>query len=459
MEPSQQATNRFQALNYLAWLLLGAGCLFLLFSLFVYGLGEPFARLGFSHPMRMSPPFADLRYLIANSECGVNLEDYYKGLVVGCDPAGRTYRFDYPPMSIWIGRFLHVRGVHTPLIAISTALAFIASLLGFLRLQLASSWRWCLLGAGLLMSFPLQQALERGNLDVIFFLATLLLCFLLSRPLRAMPAAFPVNLLSASLCFFLVSLKIYPLFGVIGLVARQQPRQKSSQRIQWQSPATKMLVLAASAAGILPLISYLKTVGNLIKEGGLGSHGLMAFGYMNQILIDWIGLEPARFAIRLLFVVKFVAIAVGFYLAFRSRLFDAPRTVAGPHGQAGGEFVALTMDVMGATWLGCYISTINYDYRFVFIIPFLGYLAGLVADPARAGLQRHWPACLVIMMMFVLLFPWLRLGYTGIGVLLVRILEPATEFLLIPMFAGSLLCCLLATTSIPVRLKGAALTA
>ena len=73
----------------------------------------------------MQPHFADLRYLAANAECGVDLNDYSAGRVVGCDLSGRIYPFDYPPMSIWLGRFLHVQASHVPLIAISTGAALI----------------------------------------------------------------------------------------------------------------------------------------------------------------------------------------------------------------------------------------------------------------------------------------------------------------------------------------------
>ncbi|MFN6352480.1 MAG: hypothetical protein ACK40D_06345 [Cyanobacteriota bacterium] len=431
-------------LEGLSWLLLAASGCFLLFSLVVYGLGEPLSNLGFIHPMRMKPPFADLRYLTANSECGVNLDDYYKGLVVGCDPAGRTYRFDYPPMSIWLGRFLRVRGSHTPWIAITTAFALLISILGLVRDQVASSWKWRVLGSAMLMSFPLHQALERGNIDVMLFLMLLLFAFLVSRPLKSFLAALPGNLLACLLTFFSVSLKIYPLFGLVGLLAARGGGLATT-KICWDSARLKAMVLAAAVAGIFPLLGYFRSVGNLIKEGGLGSHGLLAFGYMNIALVDSFGIDTARLLIRVLFVSKAAALLAGFWLAYKANLswvWSRPNSL----GRRLSGFQWITLLTASSVWLGCYIFTINYDYRFLYVFPFIAYLAALAAAPGRAGLQTLWPSALILMILVVLFFPWLQTGYTEFGMKSVKILEPVTEFVLIPLFAGSLFYFLLANT-------------
>ena len=439
-------------LEGLSWLLLVASCGFVLFSLLVYGLGGPVSELGFIHPMRMKPPFADLRYLIANSECGVNLDAYYKGLVVGCDPSGRTYRFDYPPMSIWLGRLLRVRGAQTPWIAITTALALVASTIGLTRDRLVPPWTWRLLASALLMSFPLLQALERGNLDVMLFLLVLLLAFLLSRLRTTALAALPANLLASLLTFLSVSLKIYPLFGIAGLVAYRDRDRQAASKTRWQAPATKAMVLAAAVAGIFPLLSYLRSVGNLIKEGGVGSHGLLAFGYMNIPLVNAYGIDTARLLIRLLFVTKAAALLIGFVMAYKVDLsclrggFDSfARRLSGFHGMA--------MMMGASTWMGCYLFTINYDYRFLYLTPFLAYLSALSSSDQRTPLQRAWPRGLILMSLFVFLYPWLQFGYTAWGMKAVKMLEPLTEFVFIPLIAGSLFYFLFTNTWLAPRPK------
>lgn len=426
--------------QFISWILLLAGLLFFLFSLIVYGLGEPYSSLGFVHPMRMRPPFADLRMLTANAECGVNLDAYYKGLVVGCDPAGRTYRFDYPPMSIWLGRWLHVRGSHTPWIGVTTSLAMVASILGLVRAQLLPPWKWRLLAAALLMAFPVLQCVERGNIDTMIFLMMLLLAYLLSRPKRDMLAALPSSLLAGWLTFLSVSLKIFPLFGIAGLALCNHQGEHFGKRIQWGSWLTKGVVLFSAAAGVIPLISYFRTVGNLIKEGGLGSFGLMAFGYMNPILIDAFGGDLARLLIRLLYVSKAAALLLGIVMAYRTGLAQAPTIGGRTGGDRLSSFYQLNLVIMSSIWMGSYIFTINYDYRFIFLIPFVVYLAALVSSASGRRIQAGWIVVVIIAFLLVCFLPWLRLNYTALGMASVRLLEPVTEFVLIPIIAGTLFC-------------------
>jgi hypothetical protein len=437
MVSKRQAPGWTASIEVMSWVLLVASCGFLLFSLIVYGLGGAYSDMGFIHPMRMRPPFADLRYLTANAECGVNLEDYYKGLVVGCDPSGRTYRFDYPPMSIWLGRVLHVRGSQTPWIAITTGLSLIMVIIALFKTFVVSAWKWRLIASATLMAFPVHQALERGNIDIILFLMMLLLAFLLARPMQRMPLALPATLVCCLLTFVSVSLKIYPLFGIVGLLAFRAKQAHLDHVIQWSHPVTKGLIIFAGAAGILPLLTYFRTVGNLIKEGGLGSHGLLAFGYMNSSLIDAFGFDMARVLIRLLFVTKVAAILFGFIMAHKAGLSTFRFNLDPSHRRWSG-FLGVAIILASSTWMGCYILTINYDYRFIYLIPVLAYLLALASSPAGHLLQARWASALTVIMLILLLAQWLQFGYTDFGLKSLKIIEPISEFLLLPIFAGSL---------------------
>ncbi|MFN9623801.1 MAG: glycosyltransferase 87 family protein [Cyanobacteriota bacterium] len=435
MMSSHSVSGKSPFLEILSWLLFVCGIGFFLFSLVVYGVGEPYSGMGFIHPMRMQPPFADLAMLTATAECGVDLDAYYKGLVPGCDPAGRTYPFDYPPMSIWLGRWLHVRASQTPLIGVTTAMAMMVVILGLLRAEMATPWKWRLLASGVLMSFPVLQCVERANIDVMIFLMMILLAFLVSRPMRTLPAALPRDLLAGLLTFLAVSLKVFPVFGIAGLMLFRDNQRALANRIQWSSFLTKAIVLFAAAFGFVFLIHYFQTVGNLIKEGGLGSFGLMAFGYVNSDLVKSFGLVAARHVIRLLFLIKPAAILFGFFMASRSGLATPPAKSAESISCHHKSFLDVNLWIMSCTWMGAYIFTINYDYRFIFILPFLAYLATFSA---------LWPRLLICMTLLIFVFPWFRLNYTSIGMALVRVLEPVTEFLLIPALAGSLLFFLVA---------------
>jgi hypothetical protein len=93
--------------------------------------------------------------------------------------------------------------------------------------------------------------------------------------------------------------------------------------------------------------------------------------------------------------------------------------------------------VMSSIWLGCYITTVSHDYRLIFIIPFLGYLASLSGSSMQPRFLKIWSGSLVVFLLIVFLFPWLGVGYTAIGMQSLELIEPLTEFVLIPLIAGS----------------------
>ncbi|MFM7268323.1 MAG: hypothetical protein ACKOZT_07015 [Cyanobium sp.] len=433
-------------LKIFSWALFISALTYILYSLAVYGLGVPFSDHGFTHSLRMHPPFADLRYLTANSECGVDLDAYYRGLVVGCDPAGRTYRFDYPPMSIWLGRLLHVAGRHTAVIAVSIAISFLVVVLRLLHAMLGMGWRFRLLASALLVGYPTQAAMERGNLDLLLFLLMLLLAAVLGLAAQPCKSSVWAQSMSFALIFLSVSLKIYPLFGVLGLIAQSRRRRGAQARLIGDGALARTIMIAASLAGLLATSSYLFTVGNLIKEGGLNSHGLMALGYMNMPLIKAFGIDRARTVIRLLLGAKFISLVTGFVASWFLDLNRASLSLAdsaNPQSRPSG-FLDMALMLLSSIWLGCYLTTINYDYRFVYLYPFLGLLVWTAGSAVAGRLQRAWSNLIVGATIVVLFTPLLQVGYTPIGMLLVRFVEPLTEFILIPLVAGSLLAFLAA---------------
>jgi hypothetical protein len=436
VQPQGNAAAGWPLLRWLSYLLVLTGLAFVLFSLAVYGLGEPYSRMGFVHSLQMRPPFADLRWVTANAECGVNLDAYYRGLIVGCDPSGRTYPYDYPPMTIWLSRFLHVKGSHSPLIGITTGISLVLSFLAILKSQLGFNWRWCLISAAVLMAFPILLTLERGNIDNIIYLLVLLFAFLVSRPLSSGLSLLVSRLLITFLAFLPVSLKIYPLFGIGGLLVHRDNQTVFPGRIQWHLASTKVLVLFGAAAALWPIFPYLKVIGKVTKEGGMNSHGLAALGYMNLRLIDAYGLEIARILINLLLITKILALIAGFLISLKSKLTPDRRVVHGCKTPST-QFMDICIMVMSSIWLGCYITTVSHDYRLIFIIPFLGYLASLSGSSMQPRFLKIWSGSLVVSLLIVFLFPWLGVGYTAIGMQSLDLIEPLTEFVLIPLIAGS----------------------
>lgn len=433
-------------LEWLSWLLLVASCCYLIVSLIAYGMGEPYSSQAFIHPLRMQPPFADLRYLVANAECGVDLSDYYAGRVVGCDPSGRTYAFDYPPMSIWLGRFLHVQGGHVPLLAMSSGLALILCIVLGLKACLGPSWQWRLLSSGVLMGYPLQQALERGNLDVFLLLFLLLLAYLLSLAsgsnLLGLLRAGGVGVIS----FLVVSLKLYPVFGLIALAVQRGLGRFSGFAAARSLWLERFALLFGSVLGLVATFPFLKSMNTVAKEGGLRSHGLLALGYINTSLIDAAGLGSARLIIKALLLIKLASLLLGLYLAWKTRLHEALiRCLQSCAPQASG-FAQILFVLMSAVWLGCYVTTINIDYRLLFLVPWLGLLARVTSLSTSSPAQKRWAAGLIVSLLVVFWVPLLQWGYSDFGMSLVAVAEPITEFVLIPLAAASLACLLIQHT-------------
>jgi hypothetical protein len=425
-------------LEWLTWLLLAASFCYLVLSLLAYGMGEPLSGHAFIHPMRMQPPFADLRYLAANAECGVDLNDYYAGRVVGCDPSGRTYPFDYPPMSIWLGRFLHVQGSHVPLIGISTGVALILCIVFGLKVCLGASWQWRLLSSGVLMGYPLQQALERGNLDILLLLFSLLLTYLLSLRFTTNMAGLVKAGAAGLISFLLVSLKLYPIFGLAALLVQRSLGRSSGFATLRIFSLDKFAVLFGSVLGLVATLPFLRGMNTVVKEGGLRSHGLLAFGYINNTLIDAFGLDSARVLIKALLLIKLASLLLGLYLAWKVRLHEVLMRcwqICAPKTSVFGQNLFV---MMSAVWLGCYVITINLDYRFLFLVPWLGLLARVASMSSSSLQQKRLAAGLLVSLLIVFWVPLLQWGYTDFGMKLISFAEPLTEFVLIPLCAASL---------------------
>jgi hypothetical protein len=172
-----------------------------------------------------NPTYADLRWVTATSDCGVDLNDLYNRRVVGCDPFGR-HGIGYPPMSIWLFRMVHFNPGWTSLLALACGLAFIA-ISGYVIHAFNKHTAISMLIAGLILwGYPVQIGLEKLNIDILVYILVAIDCYLLSISTAPWRAAASLAIVSST-----VGMKIYPLFGYLGTpektnreLARLQPR-------------------------------------------------------------------------------------------------------------------------------------------------------------------------------------------------------------------------------------------
>ena len=362
MNNSPRVVNRPDWITPFVRLLFVVSLLYLLYSLLVYGWFQSWQDQGFLliQKLRMFPPFADLRWITATSECGVDLGDLSIGKAFGCDPYGRG-GIEYPPMSIIIARLLGVEGSHTGLIGLSTGLALVGLFWAQLRQMVPSSWKRDLVGAVIMLGFPVQLALERGNVDIVLFLMMVsLAAALASKRLWVLP-------ICLALSFVLVAVKIYPFVGLFAWVGFALLARTKVE------PAKYAVLMGAvlGCASFLPW--YLGHAGVLPNpDNPLISHGFFGvpqYSFVRQVASSWprfsrFGLETALFLIKLfLFAIPLVAsIRLNMAVHFR-RFLDARFDVY------TSGFFRVFIELTGLTWLACYFLVGSYDYRMIYAFP------------------------------------------------------------------------------------------
>lgn len=281
-------------------------------------------------------------------------------------------------------------------------------------------------------------ALERGNLDILLLLFSLLLAYLLSLRFTTNMAGLVTAGAAGLISFLLVSLKLYPIFGLAALlVQRSIGRSSGSANLRIFS-LDKFALLFGSVLGLMATFPFLRGMNTVAKEGGLKSHGLLAFGYINNTLIDTFGLDSARELIKVLLLIKFASILLGLYLAWKVRLHEALMRSWQSWTPQANVFSQILFVMMSAVWLGCYVTTINIDYRFLFLVPWLGLLARVASMSSSSLQQQRLAAGLLVSLLIVFWVPILHWGYTDFGMKLISFAEPLTEFVLVPLCAASL---------------------
>ena len=431
---------RDNLLNILSYSLLGLVLSYLFYSLVSYALSmHPSTRaFGMISGLRM-PTFADFRWVAAISGCNVDLNSLYEGKSVGCDPFGR-HGIGYPPMSIWFSRFLGVKGVHASLISLAISLSFIGVILSQMRSSLRSGWLLILVGSLFLIGFPAQLGLERMNIDVLIFLL-LYLCVLLFSS-HAFVWLFPLIIL-------VIALKYYPFFAFFALMLHGLTRKPSLSH-----PVPPWLVLLiGSCIGLALSLPWAVNGGTGVTVGGgLSSHGLMALGYLNNAVIEAFGSAIGRLLIKIAFGIKILMLASGAYMAYRLRLFNIlanaieVQAAKFKRNSLLSNFYRTLVVSMTSLWLGCYIVTISYDYRMIFLFPMLIFIARAIqlSPSGQTGpMQRRGLTLLLIALLASMLIPFVAYGYQDP---LIRLgIDAIAEFVLIPFYASALFVIVLST--------------
>lgn len=182
-----------------------------------------------------------------------------------------------------------------------------------------------------------------------------------------------------------------------------------------------------------------------MAAGGLASHGLLALGHLNKILIEAFGLTNARWIIKAFCLIKIAFFISGAYMAYRLRLADILANAIDKHidkfetTRLPADFHHSLVVAMTSVWLGCYFITISFDYRMIFLFPALIFIARAIQlNPTTRIMfsQRRGLICLLIAMLAPMLIQFI--GYSFQDPLTRIFVDAIAEFILIPFYASAL---------------------
>jgi len=386
--------NRLDAKN---WLRIGADVVLLIgivycISSLALCLNEQWADHAFpllGSNIRMLPPFADLRAITAVAGCNVDINHIIEKTSAGCDPYGRSGGLGYPPFIYLIARGMGISGEWTTILSLTIGLTFI------IAIALISTGNALTKATGgiLLLSAPSQLGLERMNIDILLFIGLLLVSLLREKDQKPKPGAI---ILSSGLAFICTATKIYFVVGICSwlLAARLAGNQK---------PRFDVPVSLAAIAGLCTAIPWLASGdGFATPQLGLFSHGLVF--KTNE------GIVEGTTAVSAIFLI------IGINLASKNKrlgnlLKCYGRNIKTSHW--GRTKTCMACSGL-ATWIGCFILTSNWDYRFVFTFPWILLLADMLQVEAHElpRSETFWPLIAIL------------------GAALIQLLAPLTYILL-----------------------------
>jgi hypothetical protein len=138
---------------------------------------------------------------------------------------------------------------------------------------------------------------------------------------------------------------------------------------------------------------------------------------------------------------KLLFILVGFVGAWQQQMHHRLRAfLASQASRLDARMIAVTISLFSGTWVGTYLFTKSYDYKFIFLVPVLGLTGALLSRGAAGKGQRGWISLILVPILAAWFIPYLALSFSqpmGLS------LELVNDFVLIPVLAGALLATLI----------------
>lgn len=321
---------------------------------------------------RRSPVFMDLRQLTYSSGCGATFQDLVQN-IANCDPKQRP--FNYTASSLSTLRFFGIDAGSTEWLGAAMGLLAIAATLVFIFTMVKGrAWK-LMLSSAVLLSFPFQLALERGNHDSIVLGLCLLIPVCLACP-WLQRSALAKALLSSPLAFTAVAWKVFPALGLIpwaiGLLLK--PTRIAPK------PVGLLLLLSACVAIVMQLSDLAPIMANTPKPDGWLSFGWLA-SYQSRLgSPDVITLSLGKLVLLLLGA-----------KAFLGQRFDwlFPAHPQHPQAEAARQAAILFTFMLLGTWF----LNRSWDYRMIITLGLMPYFLNACTADATAPIRRKIALC------------------------------------------------------------------
>lgn len=408
-------------LGFISMALLASIIIYYLYSAFSYGgTMEPNPAAFWMLRSWKIPAFYDLRWNLSVTDCGIPL-DILASSPAKCNGFPWT---GYPFLAFILGRWLGFKIIDVGWIGFISCVAMLATLGHQLWLITSGSKACYLLIFLLLACFPAQMLLERNNLDIIVYVLLSLFCLLIW-----LPSNFGL-VSSTSLGIILTALKIYPFFGIVSLSLSWLFKKNTPKDQKFFS----LILIATQVIAFAYIMVTLKS-NMLIKEGQLGSHGLLAMGYINIISIKLYGLQMARIFIKAMIALKLISLFFGAILSFKFNRHMALKISSSKSLPVRSyNYIYAVIVIMTCIGILGYAITINYDYRLIFFLPAVAVLAeNLASNRVLVARQRLLLGATLFMATYCLFLPLVFNSATSTTVFYLELID---EMMAAPFFIG-----------------------
>lgn len=322
----------------------------------------------------------------------------------GCDPYGRQGGLGYPPLGFQIARWAGLSGEWTNLLAVVLGIGFVALIAIYLKGLKQRNAALNLVSAMVLVSFPAQLALERMNLDVALLISICLVAFLRQWEPRGKARRVLWILLASVIAASATAIKIYPGIGIIAWLSGERIIQKNKN-------GADLAIAIGSLAGLLSALPWIWSGDGFASPPiSVAAHGLQTGRDLGEI-------GPTA-------TLASVAVLIGAYLWTKKGGVGVYNVKTSDRHQPPEDWTRDIGFLGFIIWLCSYCLTTSFDYRLIYIFPFLLYIVGL--ESRRYAKPNQWSAQIQTAVIIVLLYMAIPLIYMAT--------ENATSFALIAGF-------------------------